>query len=105
MPQDGERLYSRTSENSAKANFAEIHLPHTRVNSLCATLKPLDASHALRPTRGRSRQPPLNPRPYDAVVGASFELLVVCGALGVAVVLGVGLVDSGRHYVVLATPQ
>jgi hypothetical protein len=38
------------------------------------------------------------------VVGAALELLVVCGALGVAVVLGVGLVYSRRHDVVLATP-
>src|ERR687894_1060383 len=40
--------------------------------------------------------------PYHAVVGASFELLVVGYRLGVAVVLGVGLVYSRRHDVVLA---
>src|ERR671920_2122378 len=40
--------------------------------------------------------------PYHAVVGASFELLVVRYRLGVAVMLGVGLVYRGRHDVVLA---
>src|SRR5215217_4837656 len=40
--------------------------------------------------------------PDDAVVGAALELLVVGGALGVAVVLDVGLVDRWRHDVVLA---
>src|SRR5919112_6454196 len=39
-----------------------------------------------------------------AVVRTSLELLVVGGALGVAVVLGVGLIDRGRHDVVLASP-
>src|SRR5215217_1075399 len=38
----------------------------------------------------------------DDVVGAAGELLVVGYALGVAVVLGVGLIDSGRHDVVFA---
>src|SRR5918997_2861691 len=36
------------------------------------------------------------------VVRASRELLVVCNGVGVAVVLDVRLVDSGRHEVVLA---
>src|SRR5919112_6274322 len=40
--------------------------------------------------------------PYHAVVGAALELLVVCYRLGVAVVLGVGLVYRRRHDVVLA---
>src|SRR5919107_765497 len=40
--------------------------------------------------------------PYNAVVGAAFELLVVGYRPGVAVVLGVGLVDRRRHDVVLA---
>src|ERR687897_2491424 len=38
----------------------------------------------------------------DGKVGAPRELLVVCYGLGVAVVLHVRLVDSGRHEVVLA---
>ena len=37
------------------------------------------------------------------VVRAAGELLVVCDALGVAVVLGVRLVDRWRHQVVLST--
>src|SRR5919112_2531192 len=40
--------------------------------------------------------------PDHAVVGATFELLVVRYRLGVAVVLGVGLDYRGRHDVVLA---
>src|ERR687894_1354230 len=40
--------------------------------------------------------------PDHGVVGASFELLVVGYRLGVAVVLGVGLVYGRRHDVVLA---
>src|SRR5215208_3953128 len=40
--------------------------------------------------------------PDDAVVGAALKLLVIGRALGVAVVLDVGLVDSWRHDVVLA---
>src|SRR5918997_6763574 len=44
--------------------------------------------------------PPL--APYHTVVGASFELLVVCYRLGVTVVLGVRLLDRRRHDVILA---
>src|ERR671921_525871 len=40
--------------------------------------------------------------PYHAVVGATFELLVVRYRLGVAVMLGVGLDYRRRHDVVLA---
>jgi hypothetical protein len=40
--------------------------------------------------------------PDDVVVGASLELLVVCRALGVVVMLGVGLIYHGRHDVVFA---
>src|SRR5919112_2989286 len=39
---------------------------------------------------------------YHAVVGATFELLVVRYRLGVTVVLGVRLLDRRRHDVVLA---
>src|SRR5918995_4274361 len=42
--------------------------------------------------------------PDHAVVRTPLELLVVCWAVGVAVVLGVGLVHRRRHDVVLAAP-
>ena len=73
------------------SGLSRIPLPRTPVNRPYATLKPLDASRALRPTRARSLLPPPTFLPYG-VVGAPWELLVVCDGAGVAVVLGVGLV-------------
>src|SRR5215218_5913843 len=78
-------------------------LPRTPVNRPEATLKPLDASRALPPTQGRSLlPPPIRPAPpYSASVqGTPY---IISDRVGVAVVLGVRLVDRWRHEVVFST--